>query len=108
MDGASFLCKSGLKIPLHVQKYRIACIEGGDAVWQCLPMITEPIQDTIDDLYHKAILATDEIEFDVVLAELRTALRDHYEELQSVSAEYLLTFPIMIRKRASRLREEAA
>ena len=60
-------------------------------------------QNAISDLYHKAALAVDESEFDVVIADLRSALRENYDYLQSVSAEYLLTIPLVIRKRVNRV-----
>ena len=62
-------------------------------------------QDAIDELWHKAALASDESEFDAALDQLQSVLQEHSEYLDSVSAEYLLSLPPVIRKRVSRLHE---
>ena len=65
-------------------------------------------QDEIDNLLHKAVSALDESEFDAALDELQSALQEHCDYLESVSADYLLTLPPAIRKRVSRLHETVA
>jgi hypothetical protein len=50
-------------------------------------------------------LASDESEFDAALDQLQSVLQEHSEYLDSVSAEYLLSLPPVIRKRVSRLHE---
>ena len=65
-------------------------------------------QDMIDDLWHKAALAPDEPEFDAVLHELESVLQENSYYLESVSADYLLNIPPVIRKRVSRLHESEA
>lgn len=62
-------------------------------------------QDVIDDLWHKAVLAPDEPEFDAALHALQSVLQQNSDYLESISADYLLNIPPAIRKRVSRLHE---
>ena len=64
-----------------------------------------PPEDVIDTLCHKAVLAPDEFELDAALGELQSALQEHCDYLESVSADYLLRLPFAIRKRLSKLHE---
>jgi len=98
------LRKTGTFYLIDGTKYTIYGIERRRVAWHCSPMTPE---DAIDDLYHKAALAVDESEFDAVLADLRSALRENYDYLHSVSAEYLLTLPLVVRKRVNRLHDLA-
>jgi hypothetical protein len=65
-------------------------------------------QDVIDDLWHRAASAVEECDFEAVLAELQSALQEHGDYLESVSADYLLALPPAIRKRVNRLHEAMA
>ena len=65
-------------------------------------------EDLIDELCHKAVLAPNEPELETALDELQSALQEHREYLESVSADYLLGLPLAIRKRLSKLHETAA
>ena len=62
-------------------------------------------EDLINELCHKVVLATDEAELEVALAELQSALQEHRAYLESVAADYLLSLPLAIRKRLSKLHE---
>jgi len=62
-------------------------------------------QDVITDLWHEALLAHDEYEFDIALSKLQSALQQNCDYLESVSADYLLSLPPAIRRRVSRLHE---
>jgi hypothetical protein len=67
-----------------------------------------PPEDVIDRLCHKAVLAPDESELDAAVGELQSALQEHCDYLESVSADYLLSLPLAIRKRLSKLHETIA
>ena len=62
-------------------------------------------EDLINELFHKAVLAVDEAQFEAALNELQSALQKHCYYLESVSADYLLSLPLAIRKRLSKLHE---
>jgi hypothetical protein len=64
-------------------------------------------EDLIDQLFHKVALAPDERE-EAALDELQSALQEHREYLESVAADYLLSLPLTIRKRLSKLHETIA
>jgi hypothetical protein len=51
------------------------------------------------------VLAPDEPELEAALGELQSALQEHCYYLESVSADYLLSLPLAIRKRLSKLHE---
>jgi hypothetical protein len=70
-------------------------------------MTTTP-EDLINELRHKVVLAPEERELEAALDELQSALQEHREYLESVSADYLLSLPLAIRKRLSKLHETAA
>ena len=70
-------------------------------------MTTTP-EDLIDQLCHKVALAPDEREQEAALDELQSAMQEHREHLESVSAEYLLGLPLTIRKRLNKLHEMIA
>ncbi len=70
-------------------------------------MTTTP-EDLIDELCHKVVLAPDERELGAALDELQSAMQEHREYLESVSADYLLSLPVAIRKRLGKLREAVA
>jgi hypothetical protein len=70
-------------------------------------MTTTP-EDLIDQLCHKVALAPDERELETALDELQSAMQEHREHLESVSAEYLLSLPLTIRKRLNKLHETIA
>ncbi len=65
-------------------------------------------EDLIDELRHKVVLAPDELELEAALGELQSALQKHCYYLESVSADYLLSLPLAIRKRLSKLHETTA
>ena len=65
-------------------------------------------QGVITDLWHEALLAHDEYEFDIALSKLQSALQENWDYLESVSADYLLSLPPAIRKRVNRLHEAVA
>ena len=65
-------------------------------------------EDLIDELRHKVVLAPDEPELEAALDELQSALQEHCYYLESVSADYLLSLPLAIRKRLSKLHETIA
>ena len=65
-------------------------------------------EDLIDELCHKVVLAPDEPELEAALAKLQSALQEHCHYLWSVSADYLLSLPLAIRKRLSKLHETIA
>jgi hypothetical protein len=65
-------------------------------------------EDLIDELRHKVVLAPDEFELEAALGELQSALQEHCNYLESVSADYLLSLPLAIRKRLSKLHETTA
>ncbi len=65
-------------------------------------------EDLIDELCHKVVLAPDEPELEAALAKLQSALQEHRDYLESVSADYLLSLPLAIRKRLSKLHETIA
>jgi len=71
-----------------------------------VPVVTP--EDLIDELCHRVVLALDEQELEAALCELQSALQEHCEYLDSVSADYLLTLPLAIRKRLSKLHEAIA
>jgi hypothetical protein len=62
-------------------------------------------EDLIDELCHKVMLAPDELELEAALAELQSALQEHRSYLESVAADYLLSLPLAIRKRLSKIHE---
>ena len=70
-------------------------------------MTTTP-EDLIDQLCHKVALAPDERELEAALDELQSAMQEHRDHLESVSAEYLLSIPLAIRKRLNKLHEAIA
>ena len=70
-------------------------------------MTTTP-EDLIDELCHKVVLAPNERVLEAALDELQSAMREHREYLESVSADYLLSLPMAIRKRLSKLHETVA
>jgi len=59
-------------------------------------------EDLIDELRKKVVLAPDEAELEAALDDLQSALQEHREYLESVSADYLLSLPLAIRKRCPR------
>ncbi len=65
-------------------------------------------EDLIDELCHKVVLASDEPELEAALGELQSALQKHCYYLESVSADYLLSLPLAIRKRLSKFHETIA
>ena len=65
-------------------------------------------EDLINELCHKVILAPNQGEFEPAVDELQFALQEHREYLESVSADYLLSLPLAIRKRLSKLHETIA
>jgi hypothetical protein len=65
-------------------------------------------EDLIDELCHKVVQAPDEPELEAALGELQSALQEHYDYLESVAADYLLSLPLAIRKRLSKLHETIA
>ena len=65
-------------------------------------------EDLIDELRHKVVLAPDEPQLEAALDELQSALQEHCYYLESVSADYLLSLPLAIRKRLSKLHETIA
>jgi hypothetical protein len=62
-------------------------------------------QDLIDALYHEVVPAPDERDLEAALGELQSALQQHCYYLESVSADYLLSLPLAIRKRLRKLDE---
>jgi len=62
-------------------------------------------EDLIDQLCHKVALASDERELEAALDDLQSALQEHHDYLESVAADYLLSLPLAIRKRLSKLHE---
>ena len=70
-------------------------------------MPTTP-EDLIDGLCHKIALAPDERELEAALGEFQSALQEHHAYLESVAADYLLSLPLAIRKRLSKLHETTA
>ena len=70
-------------------------------------MTTTP-EDLIDELCHKVVLAPDERELEAALDELQSAMQEHREYLESVAADYLLSLPLAIRKRLSKVHETYA
>jgi len=68
------------------------------------PMNMTP-EDLIDQLCHKVALASDERELEAALDDLQSALQEHHDYLESVAADYLLSLPLAIRKRLSKLHE---
>ena len=65
-------------------------------------------EDLINELCHKAVLAPDERELEAALDELQSAMQEHREYLESVGTDYLLSLPLAIRKRLSKLHETIA
>jgi hypothetical protein len=65
-------------------------------------------EDLINELCHKVFLAPDERELEAALDELQSAMQQHREYLESVSADYLLSLPVAIRKRLGKLHEAVA
>jgi hypothetical protein len=65
-------------------------------------------EDLIDELCHKVALASDEPGLDAALVELQSALQEHCYYLETVSADYLLSLPLAIRKRLSKLHKAVA
>jgi hypothetical protein len=65
-------------------------------------------EDLINELCHQAVLAPDERELEAALRELQSALQEHRDYLESVSADYLLSLPLAIRKRLGKLHESTA
>jgi CII-binding regulator of phage lambda lysogenization HflD len=65
-------------------------------------------EDLINELRHKVVLASDERELEAALDKLQSALQEHREYLESVAADYLLSLPLTIRKRLSKLHETMA
>ena len=65
-------------------------------------------EDLIDELSHNVVLAPDGPELERALGELQSALHEHHDYLESVAADYLLSLPLAIRKRLSKLHETAA
>jgi hypothetical protein len=65
-------------------------------------------EDLIDELSHNVVLAPDGPEFERALGELQSALQEYRDYLESVAADYLLSLPLAIRKRLSKLHETAA
>jgi hypothetical protein len=60
-------------------------------------------EDLIDELRKKVVLAPDEAELEAALDDLQSALQEHRDYLESVAADYLLSLPLAIRKRLSKL-----
>jgi len=58
-------------------------------------------EDLIDELSHNVVLAPDGPELECALNALQSALQEHCYYLESVSAHYLLSLPLAIRKRLS-------
>jgi hypothetical protein len=65
-------------------------------------------EDLIAELRKKVLLAPDEAELETALDELQSALQEHRDYLESVSADYLLSLPLAIRKRLSKVHETIA
>ena len=65
-------------------------------------------EDLIDELRKKVVLATDEAELEAALDDLQSALQEHRDYLESVAADYLLSLPLAIRKRLSKVHETYA
>jgi hypothetical protein len=65
-------------------------------------------EDLIDELCHKVLLATNELELEAALGELQSGMQEHRDYLQSAAADYLLNLPLAIRKRLSRVHETYA
>ena len=65
-------------------------------------------EDLINELRKKVVLAPDEAELEAALGELQSALQEHTYYLETVSADYLLSLPLAIRKRLSKLHETIA
>ena len=65
-------------------------------------------EDLILELRKKVVLAPDEAELESALDELQSALQKHRDYLESVAADYLLSLPLAIRKRLSKLHETIA
>lgn len=65
-------------------------------------------EDLIAELHRKVVLAPDEQELEAALSELQSALREYCDYLESVSAGYLLSLPLGIRKRLNKLHETIA
>ena len=65
-------------------------------------------EDLIDELSHNVVLAPDGPQLEAALAELQSALQEHHDYLESVAADYLLSLPLAIRKRLSKLHETIA
>ena len=54
------------------------------------------------------VLGPDERELEAAIDELQSALQEHREYLESGAADYLLSLPLTIRKRLSKLHETVA
>ena len=65
-------------------------------------------EELIDELSHNVVLAQDGQELERAIGELHSALQEHCYYLESVSADYLLSLPLAIRKRVSKLHETIA
>jgi hypothetical protein len=65
-------------------------------------------EDLIDELCHKVVLAPDERELEAAIDEIQSAMQQHRDYLESVAADYLLSLPLAIRKRLSKLHETVA
>ena len=65
-------------------------------------------EDLILELRKKVVLAPDEAELESALDELQSALQKHRDYLVSIAADYLLSLPLAIRKRLSKLHETIA
>jgi hypothetical protein len=67
-----------------------------------------PPEDLIDKLAHNVVQAPDGPQLDAAFNELLSALREHYNYLESVSSDYLLSLPLAIRKRVRKPHETIA
>ena len=65
-------------------------------------------EDLIAESRKKVVLAPDEAELETALGELQSALQEHRDYLESVSADYLLSLPLAIRKRIRKVHETIA